>query len=137
MNKIRIAILGLGVVGSHVVKLLEKNLYILDNTKCEIVAIGAKNKKKKRIFNISKYKWVNDFKGLNQIKPDLIIETIGGTGKYINDLYKFCLKNKISLITANKAQLAEKSDLFFEEFDKKNLFLGFGKLSICPNPLQV
>ena len=78
MNKIRIAILGLGVVGSHVVKLLEKNSYIIDNTKCEIVAIGAKNKKKKRIFNVSKYKWVNDFKSLNQIKPDLIIETIGG-----------------------------------------------------------
>ena len=90
MNKIRIAILGLGVVGSHVVKLIEKNSYIFDNTKCEIVAIGAKNKKKKRIFNVSKYKWINDFKSLNQIKPDLIIETIGGTGKYINDLYN-CL----------------------------------------------
>ena len=49
MNKIKIAVLGLGVVGSHVVKLLEKNSYILDDTKCEIVAIGAKNKKKKRI----------------------------------------------------------------------------------------
>ena len=65
MNKIRIAILGLGVVGSHVVKLLEKNSYILDDTKCEIVAIGAKNKKKKRIINISKDKWVSDFKSLN------------------------------------------------------------------------
>jgi len=56
MNKIKIAVLGLGVVGSHVVKLLEKNSYILDDTKCEIVAIGAKNKKKKRIINISKYR---------------------------------------------------------------------------------
>ena len=91
MNKIKIAILGLGVVGSHVVKLLEKNSYILDDTKCEIVAIGAKNKKKKRIIKISKYKWVGDYKSLIQFKPDLIIETIGGTGKYINDLYKFCL----------------------------------------------
>ena len=118
MNKIKIAILGLGVVGSHVVKLLERNSYTLDNTKCEIVAIGAKNKKKKRIINISKYKWVGDYKSLIQFKPDLIIETIGGTGKYINDLYKFCLNNKISLITANKAQLAEKSDLFFKGFDK-------------------
>ena len=125
MNKIKIAVLGLGVVGSHVVKLLEKNSYILDDTKCEIVAIGAKNKKKKRIINISKYKWVGDYKSLIQFKPDLIIETIGGTGKYINDLYKFCLNNKISLITANKAQLAEKSNLFFEGFDKSNLFLGF------------
>ena len=95
MNKIKISVLGLGVVGSHVVKLLEKNSYILDDTKCEIVAIGAKNKKKKRIINISKYKWVGDYKSLIQFKPDLIIETLGGTGKYINDLYKFCLKNKI------------------------------------------
>ena len=125
MNKIRIAILGLGVVGSHVVKLLERNSYVLDNNKCEIVAIGAKNRKKKRIFNVTKYKWVNDFKFLNQLKPDIIIETIGGTGKYINDLYKFCLNNKISLITANKAQLAEKSDIFFKGFDRLNLFLGF------------
>ena len=125
MKKIRIAILGLGVVGSHVIRILEKKSYILDNTKCEIVAIGAKNKKKKRNFNIRSYKWVNDFKSLNQFKPDVIIEAIGGTGKYINELYMFCLKNKISLITANKAQLAEKSDLFFEGFDKSNLFLGF------------
>ena len=56
MNKIKIAIFGLGVVGSHVVKLLEKNSYILENTKCEIVAISAKNKKKKRIFDTSKQK---------------------------------------------------------------------------------
>ena len=47
MNKIKIAVLGLGVVGSHVVKLLEK-IHILDDTKCEIVAIGAKNKKKEK-----------------------------------------------------------------------------------------
>ena len=125
MKKISIAILGLGVVGSHVVKILEKNTFILNNTKCEIVALGAKNKNKKRIFNIKKYKWVNDFKELSHLKPDVIIETIGGTGKYINDLYKFCLKNKISLITANKAQLAEKSNFFFKGFDKSNLFIGF------------
>ena len=125
MKKIKIAILGLGVVGSHVIKLIEKNRYILDNAKCEIVAISAKNKKKKRIFNVNKYKWINHFKALDQYNPDLIIETIGGTGKYINDLYKFCLKKKISLITANKAQLAEKSNLYFHDFDKHDLFLGF------------
>ncbi len=48
MKTINIAILGLGVVGSHVVKLLEKNSFKLNNTKYRIVAIGAKNKNKKR-----------------------------------------------------------------------------------------
>ena len=41
MKTINIAILGLGVVGSHVVKLLEKNSFKLNNTKYKIVAISA------------------------------------------------------------------------------------------------
>ena len=126
MKTINIVILGLGVVGSHVVKLLEKSSYILNNTKFNIIAIGAKNKRKKRNFNIKKYNWVNNFKELSKIHEiDLVIETIGGSGLYINELYSYCLDNKISLITANKAQLAENGHSFFGNFDKKNLFLGF------------
>ena len=90
MKTIKIAIFGLGVVGSHVVKLLEKNSYTLDNTKFKIVSISAKNKNKKRNFNVKKYPWFKDFSDLSQSnKPDLIIETIGGSGKFINDLYKY------------------------------------------------
>ena len=48
MNKIKIVIFGLGVVGSHVVKLLEKNKFNLNGSKFEIIALGAKNKSKKR-----------------------------------------------------------------------------------------
>ena len=89
MKTINIAILGLGVVGSHVVKLLEKNSFKLNNTKYKIVAIGAKNKNKKRNFDIKKYNWIKSYQDLsNGQKPDLIIETIGGTGSYINNLYK-------------------------------------------------
>ena len=126
MKTINIAIFGVGVVGSHVIKILEKNSYILDNTKFKIVSISAKNKKKKRNFNTKKYNWFKNFSDLSKVnKPDLIIEAIGGSGKFINDLYQYCLKNKISLITANKAQLAEKGHNFFGDFDKKNLYLGF------------
>ena len=42
MNKIKIVIFGLGVVGSHVVKLLEKNRFNLNGSKFEIIALGAK-----------------------------------------------------------------------------------------------
>ena len=126
MKTIRIAIFGLGVVGSHVIKLLEKNSYKLNDTIFKIVAIGAKNKNKKRNFNIKKYNWIKNYQELSKNeKPDLIIETIGGTGSYINNLYKYCIDNEISLITANKAHLAEKGHSFFGNFDKKNLFLGY------------
>ena len=126
MKTIRIAIFGLGVVGSHVIKLLEKNSYKLNDADFKIVAIGAKNKNKKRNFNIKKYNWIKNYQELSKNeKPDLIIETIGGTGSYINNLYQYCIDNEISLITANKAQLAEKGHSFFGNFDKKNLFLGY------------
>jgi len=126
MKTIRIAIFGLGVVGSHVIKLLEKNSYKLNDTNFKIVAIGAKNKNKKRNFNTKKYNWIKNYQKLSKNeKPDLIIETIGGTGSYINNLYQYCIDNEISLITANKAQLAEKGHSFFGNFDKKNLFLGY------------
>ena len=126
MKTIKIAIFGLGVVGSHVIKLLEKNSYKLNDAKFKIVAIGAKNKNKKRNFNTKKYNWIKNYQELSKNeKPDLIIETIGGTGSYINNLYQYCIDNEISLITANKAQLAEKGHSFFGNFDKKNLFLGF------------
>ena len=126
MKTIRIAIFGLGVVGSHVIKLLEKNSYKLNDTNFKIVAIGAKNKNKKRNFNTKKYNWIKNYQELSKNeKPDLIIETIGGTGSYINNLYQYCIDNEISLITANKAHLAEKGHSFFGNFDKKNLFLGY------------
>ena len=126
MKTIRIAIFGLGVVGSHVIKLLEKNSYKLNDTNFKIVAIGAKNKNKKRNFNTKKYNWIKNYQELSKNeKPDLVIETIGGTGSYINNLYQYCIDNEISLITANKAQLAEKGHSFFGNFDKKNLFLGY------------
>ena len=126
MNKIKIAIFGLGVVGSHVVRLLEKNRFNLNGSEFQIVALGAKNKSKKRIFNVKKYQWVSNFSDLEKYsKPDLIIETIGGTGTYINKLYSYCIKNGISLITANKAQLAENGEKYFTQFDNQNLYLGF------------
>ena len=126
MNKIKIAIFGLGVVGSHVVKLLEKNKFNLNGSKFEIVALGAKNKSKKRNFNVKKYQWISNFSDIEKYdKPDVIIETIGGTGTYINRLYSHCIKNGISLITANKAQLAENGEKYFAHFDNQKLYLGF------------
>jgi len=126
MNKIKIAIFGLGVVGSHVVKLLEKNKFNLNGSRFEIVAVGARNKSKKRNFNVKKYQWISNFSDLEIYnKPDVIIETIGGTGTYINKLYSYCIKNGISLITANKAQLAENGEKYFAHFDNQKLYLGF------------
>ena len=125
MNKINIAIFGLGVVGSSLIKIIEKNKFIINGSKIQIVGIKAKNKNKKRNFNIKKYHWIEDLSSLNEIKIDLIIELVGGTSNFVNSLYQYALKKNISLITANKAHLAENGPKYFNQFDRNNLFLGF------------
>jgi homoserine dehydrogenase len=125
MNKINIAVFGLGVVGSSLIKIIEKNKFIINEKKINIVGIKASNKNKKRIFNTKKYYWIDDLSSLDDMKLDLIIEVVGGTNKFVNSIYQYAVKKKISLITANKAQLAEKGNLYYNLFDKNNLFLGF------------
>ena len=63
MNNINICIAGLGNVGSALVHIIEKNSELV-NFKSElninIIGLSAKNKTKKRNFNIEKYFWVDD-----------------------------------------------------------------------------
>ncbi|MDC1315918.1 homoserine dehydrogenase [Alphaproteobacteria bacterium] len=125
MNKLNIVIFGLGVVGSSLIKILEKNKFLVNNTKINIVGIKASSKNKKRIFNTKKYHWIDDLSSLDDKKVDLIIELVGGTDRFVNSIYQYAIKKKISLITANKAQLAEKGTKYYDEFDKNNIFLGF------------
>jgi homoserine dehydrogenase len=83
MNNINICIAGLGNVGSALVHIIEKNAKLV-NLKSEIniniIGLSAKNKTKKRNFNIEKYFWVDDPMQLLTIKgerPDVLIELIG------------------------------------------------------------
>ena len=89
MNKINIAVFGLGVVGSSLIKIIEKNKFIINEKKINIVGIKASNKNKKRIFNTKKYYWIDDLSSLDDMKLDLIIEVVGGTNKFVNSIYQY------------------------------------------------
>ena len=56
-NKINVAVIGLGQIGSYLLnelKIRKKNIKLLTGKDINIVAISAKNKNKKRKFNIDK-----------------------------------------------------------------------------------
>ena len=60
-SKLNIAIIGLGTVGSGVLRLLKKQKNNIKNRtgiELRVVAISAKNKTKKRSVDISPFKWV-------------------------------------------------------------------------------
>ena len=132
MNKIKtlnVCIAGLGTVGSAVIDSLTKNHQLIlkkISTEFIIQAISAKNKSKKRIFDINKYQWHYDpFELVKNTKCDIFIELIGEEKGLSFDLVKKALENKIHVITANKAMLSKYGNELFKIAEKNNVLLLF------------
>lgn len=103
---IKLAILGVGTVGTSVVQILEKNKELIE-ARCgqEIVPVVGvvKNINKKRDVNIPITDNLEEV--LNRDDIDIYVELMGG----VEDSYKVAkrvLNKKCSIVTANKAMLA-------------------------------
>ena len=134
MNKLNIAIVGLGNIGSYLYKYLEKNKRILsEKNNCipNVLYVSAKNKKRKRNFIIPKKKWLNNY--LDSTKKndiDLVIELIGGSEGPAKKLVFNALKNRKHVVTANKALIAKYGDQLAEIAEKNKVNLEF-EASVC------
>ncbi|WP_381413554.1 homoserine dehydrogenase [Staphylococcus epidermidis] len=109
MKELNIALLGLGTVGSGVVKIIEENRQqIKDTINKDIVIkhILVRDKSKKRPLNISQYHLTEDINDiLNDNSIDIVVEVMGGIEPTV-DWLRIALKNKKHVITANKDLLA-------------------------------
>ena len=115
MNKnINIGIVGLGQIGIYLyneLNLRKKDIEIKTGKKIKIVAISAKNKNKKRRFPISKkifYK--NPLLIIKNEKIDILFECIGLSDGISKKIVETALKNKINVITPNKALISKHGD---------------------------
>jgi len=110
MSDFNICIAGLGTVGSSLINIIEKNKNKIEhrlNKKIKIVGITAKNKRKKRSFLTDNYNWYDDpLKMIKDCKPNLFIELMGYEKEISYNSIKFAIKNKVNIITANKALIA-------------------------------
>ena len=109
MKELNIVLLGLGTVGSGVVKIIEENRQqIKDTINKDIVIkhILVRDKSKKRPLNISQYHLTEDINDiLNDNSIDIVVEVMGGIEPTV-DWLRTALKNKKHVITANKDLLA-------------------------------
>ena len=115
MNKtINIAIVGLGQVGSYLLNELnikKKDIETKTGKKINIVAISAKNINKKRKFKINKKIFVNNpLDIIKNKKIDVLFEVIGLSDGISKKIVETALKNKINVITPNKALIAKHGD---------------------------
>ena len=128
-KKINIGIIGLGQIGNYLfneLNLKKKEIEIKTGKKIKIVGISARNKNKKRKFKINKnifYK--NPIELITKAKPDILFEVIGKSDGISKKIVEFALKNKIHVITPNKALIARHGDHLSDLAEKNKVNLEF------------
>ena len=126
-KNINIALVGLGQVGIFLyneLNLKKKEIEIKTGKRINIVAISAKNKNKKRRFNIDKkIFYSNPIKIFKEKKIDILFECIGLSDGISKKIIEYALKNKVNVITPNKALIAKHGDYLAKlaEMNKVNL----------------
>ena len=122
-----IAIVGLGQIGSYLLnELNKKKKDILSKTgkNINIIAISAKNKNKKRTFKVNKkIFYTNPLEILKNKKLDILFEAIGTSDGISKKIVETALKNKVHVITPNKALISKHGDYLSKlaEINKVNL----------------
>ena len=113
-NDINIAIVGLGQVGIYLLNELnnkKKDIELKTGKRIKVVAISAKNKNKKRKFKFNKKIFFNNpLEILKKTKLDILFEVIGQSDGISKKIVEAALKNKIHVITPNKALISKHGD---------------------------
>ena len=129
MNKINIALVGLGQIGNYLLNELNNkkgDIELKTGKKINIVAVSAKNINKKRKFKINKnifYK--NPLKIFSSKKIDILFECIGLSDGISKKIVEKALKNKIHVITPNKALISKHGDYLSKLAEKNKVNLEF------------
>lgn len=107
---LRIALAGLGTVGTGVVKILQEHRDLIAaraGRPIDIVAVSARDRNKDRGVDLAGFDWVDDAVSLaGDVRIDAVIELIGGADGPAKALAEQSLMAGKSLVTANKAMLA-------------------------------
>ena len=128
-KKINIAIVGLGQIGGYLLKEINKkknDIELKTGKKIQVVAISAKNPNKKRKFKINKSIFYKDpIQMINKKKIDILFEAIGKSDGISKKIVEKALKNKIHVITPNKALISKHGDSLSKLAEKQKVNLEF------------
>jgi homoserine dehydrogenase len=128
MNKfLNIAVVGLGQIGIYLLNELntkKKDIELKTGNKVNVVAVSAKNINKKRQFKFDKKIFFkNPLEIFKKKKIDILFEAIGQSDGMSKKVVETALKNKIHVITPNKALISKHGNNLAKlaEINKVNL----------------
>ena len=107
---LRIALAGLGTVGTGVIRLIETNRDMIaarSGRPVEIVAVSARERGRDRGVNLSGYTWIDDMQAMaTHDDVDVVVELVGGSDGPALTLARNALGAGKGFVTANKAMVA-------------------------------
>ena len=128
-NITNIAVVGLGQVGIYLLNELntkKKDIELKTGKKINVVAVSAKNINKKRLFKIDKKIFFkNPLEIFKKKKIDILFEAIGQSDGISKKVVEVALKNKIHVITPNKALISKHGNNLSKIAEKNNVNLEF------------
>ena len=128
-NIVNVAVVGLGQVGNYLFNELivkKKDIELKTGKRVNVVAISAKNINKKRKYKINrKIFYKNPFEIFKKEKVDILFEVIGQSDGVSKKLVETALKNKIHVITPNKALISKHGNNLAKLAEKNNVNLEF------------
>ncbi len=128
-NLINLAIVGLGQVGNYLLNELntkKKDIELKTSKRIRVVAVSARNINKKRKFKVDKkifYK--NPLEIFKKNKIDILFEAIGLSDGISKKVVETALKNKIHVITPNKALISKHGNELAKLAEKNKVNLEF------------
>ena len=126
---LNIAVVGLGQVGNYLLNELntkKKEIELITGKRINVVAVSAKNIKKKRKFKVNKNIFFKNPLDIFKLKKvDILFEAIGMSDGISKKVVKTALKNKIHVITPNKALISKHGDYLGKLAEENNVNLEF------------
>ncbi len=126
---LKIAIAGLGTVGTGVLKLLARQAGLLE-ARCGrtvvVTAVSARERKRKRDFDISRFRWFDDpVEMARSADADAVVELIGGSDGPAKAVAMAAIAAKRHVVTANKALLAHHGAELAAAAERAGVSLGY------------
>ncbi len=124
--KVRVGIVGCGVVGTGVVELLLKNSETIKKktgVELELSKVADRDWERPRAFHVPEELRTTDYREVIE-SSHIVVELVGGKG-FAKELIKEALLKGNHIVSANKHLLAEEGEELFTLAEERSLYIGF------------
>jgi homoserine dehydrogenase len=128
-SPLKIAVAGLGTVGSGVLQLLDRQADLVARRagrRIVVTAVSARDRRRDRGVDLSSVRWYDDATAMAaDAEIDVVVELIGGAEGVARAVVETALEHRKHIVTANKALMAHEGTRLALRAEERDLTLSF------------